>query len=578
MNKIEDPSQPSMELRVLLAVVLSLLVMLGYQYFLPTPQAPPPPLSTTAPFESPIETEDLQSTERPGLSGDIVPSTLPETQASPTRIRMINPSMELLWTNQRGRLLSARILRYRDDDGEPVEVIPQEIPDDATRPLELLIEGFEAALSQGVYDVEIDSGGMTDIPGVVGPGGTLTMRLRKGPLEIVRTFRMPDEGFTIEMSNQVRVDGRERPYFLTLGAGIGSTLDGGRGSDFSLPVAAYFLNGSVTRIEADDLEGERTERIHPRWLGLDSLYFSYLLLAPDEVQRVRMNGEKVLLADSEGVTSEVILARIDAEFDSGAEIAFFVGPKEIDTLRAVDSSLSNLIDYGTYLGFLVRPLALTLKWVHSYLGNYGWSIIALTLAINLLLFPVRYKQMVSMKKMAAIQPEMKAVQNKYKKMKRDDPRRVKMNEEVMALYKSKGVNPLGGCLPLVVQMPFLFAFYSMLSVSIELKGAPFIFWIQDLARPDPFYVTPLLVGATMFLQQKMTPMATADPMQRRMMMFMPLMFVFFFFSFSSGLAVYFLFSNVFGIAFQLVYQKLSPVGAADSGGGSKGPRKSSKKK
>ena len=164
MNKIEDPSQPSMELRVLLAVVLSLLVMLGYQYFLPTPQAPPPPLSTTAPFESPIETEDLQSSERPGLSGDIVPSTLPETQASPTRIRMINPSMELLWTNQRGRLLSAQILRYRDDDGEPVEVIPQEIPDDATRPLELLIEGFEAALSQGVYDVEIDSGGTRVVP------------------------------------------------------------------------------------------------------------------------------------------------------------------------------------------------------------------------------------------------------------------------------------------------------------------------------------------------------------------------------------------------------------------------------
>jgi len=174
------------------------------------------------------------------------------------------------------------------------------------------------------------------------------------------------------------------------------------------------------------------------------------------------------------------------------------------------------------------------------------------------LFPVRYKQMVSMKKMAELQPKVRSIQDRYKRMKREDPRRQQMNAEMMALYKEHGVNPLGGCLPLLFQMPFLFAFYRMLYSSFELRGAPFIWWIRDLSKPDPYYITPIVMGVTMLIQQVMTPSPGGDPTQRRMMMLLPIMFTFFFLSISSGLAVYFLFSNVFGMMFQLALQKWSP--------------------
>jgi YidC/Oxa1 family membrane protein insertase len=160
--------------------------------------------------------------------------------------------------------------------------------------------------------------------------------------------------------------------------------------------------------------------------------------------------------------------------------------------------------------------------------------------------------------MSELQPKVRSIQDRYKRLKRDDPRRQDMNAEMMALYKEHGVNPLGGCLPLLVQMPFLFAFYRMLYSSFELRGAPFIFWITDLSKQDPYYVTPIVMGVTMLLQQMMTPTPGQDPTQRRMMMILPVMFTFFFLNMSSGLTVYFLFSNVFGMMFQLLLQKWSP--------------------
>ena len=204
---------------------------------------------------------------------------------------------------------------------------------------------------------------------------------------------------------------------------------------------------------------------------------------------------------------------------------------------------------------------LSLQFVHSYVGNYGAAIIILTFISNLVLFPVRYKQMVSMKKMSVLQPQVKAIQEKFKRLKRTDPRRSKMNEEVMGLYKKHGVNPLGGCLPLVIQMPFLFAFYRMLYASIELRGAPFIGWITDLSQHDPYYVTPIFLGISMSAHQKMTP-ATGDPAQRKMMMMLPVVFTFFFLNLSSGLVLYFLFSNLFGMMLQVVFQRLNPELAA----------------
>jgi YidC/Oxa1 family membrane protein insertase len=196
-----------------------------------------------------------------------------------------------------------------------------------------------------------------------------------------------------------------------------------------------------------------------------------------------------------------------------------------------------------------------LLWIHRYIGNFGWSIILLTIVLNLVLFPLRLKQQVSMLKMQKIQPQMRRLQDQYKKLKANDPRRVQVQTDMMNLYKEHGVNPMGGCLPLLLQMPLLFGFYSALSYSIELRRAPWIFWIKDLSQYDPYYVIPILMAVAMFVQQKMTPTANVDPAQAKMMMIMPLMFTFMFLFYSSGLALYWLTGSIIGIGQQVFINK-----------------------
>ena len=199
-----------------------------------------------------------------------------------------------------------------------------------------------------------------------------------------------------------------------------------------------------------------------------------------------------------------------SRYPAGAVKArFFLGPKDFDVLAAVDRDLVRSIDFGMF-AWIVVPLLRALKWVNGYVGNYGWSIIILTVLINLAMFPLRHKSVVSMRKMQEIQPEVKAIQDRYAKLKMSDPARQKMNAELMNLYRERGVNPASGCVPMLLTLPVLFAFYSMLSVAIELRGAPFIGWINDLSVHDPLFITPVLMGITQFVQTKMTP-STADP-------------------------------------------------------------------
>ena len=179
--------------------------------------------------------------------------------------------------------------------------------------------------------------------------------------------------------------------------------------------------------------------------------------------------------------------------------------------------------------FIVVPLLRSLKWINGYVGNYGWSIVILTVIINALMFPLRHKSVVSMRKMQEIQPEAKAIQERYAKLKATDPAKQKMNQELMALYRERGVNPASGCVPMLLTMPVLFAFYALLTTAIELRGAPFFGWIHDLSQPDPYYVTPVLMGASARSgRQWMTPPTGVDPAQQKMMMFMPVVFMFFF--------------------------------------------------
>jgi YidC/Oxa1 family membrane protein insertase len=359
------------------------------------------------------------------------------------------------------------------------------------------------------------------------------------------------------METDVRLEGRSIPFSILLGPGMGPIIPDEQG-DFAEPKASYYMGGSVERHTVDDLE-EEAIRFEPgtRWVALESLFFAYLVVSPDGIRGGSITQTEFAGTGDDSAPARLLSAEVDME--AGAQYAAFLGPKAYEVLQAADVTLIELIDYG-WFALLVRPLLFGLNFIYEYLHNYGWAIIVLTFGINAVLFPVRYKQMASMKKMSELQPQMKAIQDRYKKMKRTDPRRSKMNEEVMALYKKHGVNPLGGCLPLVIQMPFLFAFFRMLRSSIELRGASFIgWWIPDLSQPD--IPLTILMGASMVVQQKMTP-AAGDPTQRKMMMFLPVVFTFFFLSFSSGLVLYFLFSNLFGMMFQFLTQRWQQAAAA----------------
>ena len=223
----------------------------------------------------------------------------------------------------------------------------------------------------------------------------------------------------------------------------------------------------------------------------------------------------------------------------------YIGQKNYNTLHCISPVLTNAIEYGWFT-FASKPLFQLLSWLHGILGNWGWSIVALTLLIRAVLYPLTYKGMVSMQKLKEISPQVKAVQAKHK----GDPQR--MNAAVMDLYKKHGANPLGGCLPMLLQIPVFFAIYRVLLNAVELQGAPWMFWIQDLSRMDSTFILPILMGASMYYQQKLTPSNFTDPMQEKVFKFLPIIFTFFFLTFPSGLVLYWFVNNMFSIGQQFI--------------------------
>ena len=235
--------------------------------------------------------------------------------------------------------------------------------------------------------------------------------------------------------------------------------------------------------------------------------------------------------------------------NSSISFSGFIGPKEHKTLTALNPELTDVIEYGWFT-FIANPMFLFLQFIQSYVGNWGWTIVIATILIKLALYPLSYKGMVSMQKLKDLAPKIKDLQTKYK----DDKQ--KQSAHMMELYKKNGANPMGGCLPLVLQIPVFFAIYRVLLNAIELKGAEWIFWIHDLAEMDPYFVLPILMGVSMFLQQKITPNTLQDETQRKIFQFLPVIFTFFFLWFPAGLTLYWFINNLFTISQQFYINKL----------------------
>jgi YidC/Oxa1 family membrane protein insertase len=576
-----------MEKRVLLAVFLSFLVLYGYQAIFPPPKPARKPApaaatstattgSTTVPTPAPSTSSGAgapASASSPSASTAAAQASATSAQASPEapavaadvsepaeRSIVVRTSSTTATLSNRGAVITSwKLLHYKNSIGGPVDLVP-EVPPGVPRPFSLRTDdpAVTARLNGGLYRVTVDGQPVSDEVAVTKPTTIMFAYREPDGVSSTKTFRFEPDGYVLTYGSQVSNGGRTLNPVLEWGPGLGDSLHVlGQKSSFGAYVqhsqAIVLEDGKVHRLDASGIAKAPSRQGTFPFAGIDDHYFIATLVEPG-LTRVQYAPKSIPIPGTEQQRELVSWSVLFAQPPNG--VRFFVGPKDFDVLASVDRTLVKAIYFGMW-DFLAVPLLRALKWIDGFVGNYGWSIIILTILINFAMFPLRHKSVVSMRKMQELQPQIKAIQDRYAKFKATDPERQKMNTELMALYKERGVNPASGCLPMILTMPVLFAFYSLLSVAIEMRGAPFGLWIKDLSVHDPYYITPLIMAATMFWQQKMTPVA--DPAQARVMMLTPVMFLFFFLWAPSGLVIYWTVSNLLGIAQQKVTNRI--VGA-----------------
>ena len=536
-----------MERRVFIAILLSAVVMYGYQAIFPPPE--PPATSTT---QTAAATAAPSTPTSPGTAAATppLPEVVSTTETSAREILVETTTTRVRISNRGARVLSWQVTDYLDDKGTPVDLVPSGLGPEVDRPFSLTVAdaGRTRALNTGLYRVSGVSGDRIDART---QPVTLVFEYADGTgLTARKTFTFEPRNYTVRFSAAVAVNGREDVPSVSWGPGLGDGGAAAGGGSFFTgnyvqpPEALFYRDGDVTRVGRDDLSEQPRQQGVFRFVGVDDHYFMVAAVTAGEATV----SYRPVEAAGPGDTTRQLIAHTVQLPKSPAEVRFFAGPKQFDLLQSIDAELVRAINYGMF-AWLVVPLLRTLKWLYGFMGNYGWAIVVLTVLINLALAPLRHKSVVAMRKMQEIQPQLKAIQDRYASLKVTDPARQKMNAEIMELYKAKGANPASGCLPMLATMPVLLAFYSLLSMSIELRGAPFVGWIHDLSSRDPYYVLPALMGITMFWQQRITP-STADPAQQKVMMIMPLMFTGIMASSPSGAVLYWFIGQVWAIGQQ----------------------------
>jgi YidC/Oxa1 family membrane protein insertase len=437
-------------------------------------------------------------------------------------------------SNIGGVLKSYKLMAYTDGEGRPLELINE------TAGVKI---GWPLALTTGDKSIDEELQKAQFVGRKEGKG--LVLEFASNGLHVQKALQFDDDSYEFNLQTRVAKDGKSVPHSVLWQGGFG---DQSIPQDPTKNNAVYQVDNAFKRIALRGVKDPQS--LHSFRAGVEDQYFLGMFLWPDTSTAVKVSKQEYTGADNKAVPVLVVAADVP----EGKPVRVYAGPKTHEALTMADPQLASALDYG-YFEFIAKPLVYLLLWIHRYIGNFGWSIILLTIVINLVLFPLRLKQQVSMLKMQKIQPKMKRLQDQYKKLKATDPRRAQVQGEMMNLYKEHGVNPMAGCLPLLLQMPLLFGFYSALAYSIELRRAPWILWIKDLSQYDPYYVIPILMAVAMIIQQKLTPTANVDPAQAKMMMLMPLMMTFMFLFYSSGLALYWLTGSVIGIAQQVFINK-----------------------
>ncbi|MCH7978766.1 MAG: membrane protein insertase YidC [Acidobacteria bacterium] len=558
------------ELRVLLAFGLSFLVLLLSR---PLLVQPPPPgggdaggsdaggsdVSSGEAGEVAGEQETPESLAAPQAAAPALIGEAPEfpaLQMAPTaggteqEITVETDLYQVVFSTRGAVVKSWKLKDYLDPEGNPLELVHTEAAAQAGEPFSLWVS--ERALRDEINTALFipSARGRLPVP------GTLTFEYSSGRVAARKQIIFSRDSYVVEIETTLSRGGRTISHGIAWPGAFGEMRPVGAGMGGIRVI--YREPEGMVRLDPGDVEGEETVASGPfRFAGIEDHFFSAVFLPQQGPLQVTAFRHEIRLPGQDEMSPAIGVAVGSGDSPENS-MRLYVGPKATDVLAEVDALLPELVDYG-WFGFIAKPLFMGLRWVHdNIVSNYGWSIVLLTIFINMLLFPLKLKSLRSMMKMQRLQPQIKAIQEKYKQYKFNDPRKKDMQRETMALYKKNGVNPLGGCLPMLLQLPFFIGFYRVLISSIEMRQAPWIWWIQDLSSPESFSikVLPLLMCGTQFLLQKMSPATSPDPTQQKIMMFMPVMFLFFFWGLSSGLVLYWLTGNLMGIAQQVYINRI----------------------
>lgn len=556
-----------MEKRLMLAIFLSFLILFLYQLIFIKPNKPAP-LTTTPPM---VATDSLEASAEEARPREAAAEIPDRTTGAPAGSEVVaaeqeesitveTPLYKATWSNRGAVLTSWKLKKHlkklpdrKDPVSEPLDLVPEASGRFSLYPLALKLEEPELMerANSALYkfeggNVQLGEGETENLIFEYSDGNTMKIRKQF-------TFNGRDYSFGIKIS--LEIDGKEVDPLVLWGPGIGSLSPEELKQKFSASRGAAFLTSrdqKVFRLQEKKiaLENEASQYLGLDWAAYEENYFAAIfLLDPASSQALAFKKEvRETQADGKVAVIPYFFLALSPPKEA------YLGPKEYDRLKAYGHQVKKIINFG-FFGGIAELLLIATRYFHGLIPNWGMAIIIMTLIIKILFFPLTYSSTKSMARMAEIQPKIKALRAKYKRARQDIEQRRQMNEELMRLYKEHGINPAGGCLPLLIQLPVFWGFFRMLVVAVEFRHSPFVFWIKDLSVRDPYYVTPILMGVTQFITQKMTP-STADPAQQKMMLLMPFIFTIFFMNFQAGLVLYWLTNNVLQIAQQAIMNRM----------------------
>jgi YidC/Oxa1 family membrane protein insertase len=563
--------------RLLLAFLLSMIVIGAWFWLFPPPKPATPPPSTpqSSPPSQTSQTPASSQTPVPGqpaASGSpAAAATGAPAPAAPTeavqataeeRVILADGRAQATFTNRGAQLVSMVVPEKASRNSGTLELVRKRAG--GTYPYSLVTKpGLKPhPLDDALFRAEKSADGRSVLFRYSGPLGVAEKRFGFDPRGLLEA--------------DIRLPGHA-DWGVLLGPGIRNLTPEETKSRFERRGAVYKRGETVTpKDPSKALEPEEVPGQGLGWIGLADTYFLSAQIPQTGLDKAVLLPMMVQEGKGEGATFEPVPPKdaitkeqkdLPREFalvlePSGDRLALvsYWGSKEYERLKALPFGLEGTVDMGKF-GFLARPLLAGLHWIYDHVvQNYGWAIILMTVLIKLLLLPITHKSTMSMRKMQELNPKVQGIRDRYRTKLKDKQGRPnlemqkKMNDEVMAIYKEAGVNPAGGCFPLLLQMPILFAFYGLLGSAVDLRKAPWILWIHDLSVHDPYYVLPIVMGITQFLQVRMGPQA-GDPMQRKMFQLMPIVMTFLFLGFPSGLVIYWLTNNILTIIQLQVYNR-----------------------